>query len=906
MALTKIPGNLIQSGAITAAALDNDAVTTAKILDANITHAKLHTSMDLTGKTVTVATAAGSTNTTAAASTAFVQQELTTLIGGAPGTLDTLNELAAAINDDDDYHTTLTTALATKLPLAGGTVTGNLQSASFSVGTVDSGEALNILDGGHTGHGATNTVSLASFAENVSGNSSGPWLGSMTNENTSVIGSRTASGNIGFQTYDGGWGERMRITSDGKILVGDSSSHTSDLLQIETPASGGGHGIQIRRNDSNTAQGIGHILFGNNTATDLAKIAAGTDGATDSGYLIFATQPTSGNLTDRMMIDSDGNVGIGKTSLATWSSGYKSLQVGGRGFVGAHTGSDLYVGQNASFNSGWKYEASVAASLTQHSGGKITQFVAPAGTAGNAITWNRAIDINPTGEVAVGLTAANGIALKIGNTANNSAVTRVTNGTTFVDLTASSSGKAYLEVGSNHPLILATNATERMSIGSDGKTTFAHNVKISGASSYSAANLAEANNENMALHISPVRASVATGISIGDFGSVSGIQTYNNSTNAALSLVLNPFGGNVGIGTTSPDYQLDIENSGNAVARLHAGASSSASLRLINDAQDWDVNLQTNDKFAIYDHTSGTQPFTIMPTTNNVGIGEITPDDTLHVNNSGGTAKIRIGSGNAAYYTQKGYLGDTWVFGTSETGDNVDFKISGGNFTTANTGGNFRFFTQMSNGTPTERMHISSEGYIEMNSFSAQPDNTDTSTHRKIEIKANGGGQQTHKRDCFVQSNAGTAQYHWYKIVLGSANYGRGSNIKYTANWSTGHASGQGFMDGSFMCRARHDNSRIDVHGHIVYSRQSIGGSYYGWDYDPDITLYESNANGSGAGLYMRVQGSRTSGYDGATVHALYLEIFGSRQDTASQGIFQVGTSTPADVGSAISRTILS
>ena len=105
--------------------------------------------------------------------------------------------------------------------------------------------------------------------------------------------------------------ERMRISNTGKVLIGDSASHTSDLLQIETPASGGGHGIQIRRNDSNTDQGIGHILFGNNTDTDLAKIAAGTDGNVDSGYLIFATQPTSGNLTDRMTIDSDGRVGIG-------------------------------------------------------------------------------------------------------------------------------------------------------------------------------------------------------------------------------------------------------------------------------------------------------------------------------------------------------------------------------------------------------------------------------------------------------------------------------------------------------------------------------------------------------------------------------------------------------------------
>jgi hypothetical protein len=76
--------------------------------------------------TGTTATAAGGTNTTALASTAFVQQEITTLIGGAPSTLNDLNELAAAINDDANYNTTLTTALATKLPLAGGTLTGNL------------------------------------------------------------------------------------------------------------------------------------------------------------------------------------------------------------------------------------------------------------------------------------------------------------------------------------------------------------------------------------------------------------------------------------------------------------------------------------------------------------------------------------------------------------------------------------------------------------------------------------------------------------------------------------------------------------------------------------------------------------------------------------------------------------
>ena len=64
----------------------------------------------------------------------YVGNQITTLIGGAPSTLNDLNELAAAINDDANYNTTLTTALATKLPLAGGTLTGALIAPSLQLG----------------------------------------------------------------------------------------------------------------------------------------------------------------------------------------------------------------------------------------------------------------------------------------------------------------------------------------------------------------------------------------------------------------------------------------------------------------------------------------------------------------------------------------------------------------------------------------------------------------------------------------------------------------------------------------------------------------------------------------------------------------------------------------------------
>ena len=72
----------------------------------------------------TAPTAAANTNTTQVATTAYVQTEIADLIASAPGALDTLDELAAALGDDANFATTVTNNLATKLPLAGGTMSG--------------------------------------------------------------------------------------------------------------------------------------------------------------------------------------------------------------------------------------------------------------------------------------------------------------------------------------------------------------------------------------------------------------------------------------------------------------------------------------------------------------------------------------------------------------------------------------------------------------------------------------------------------------------------------------------------------------------------------------------------------------------------------------------------------------
>ncbi|EHZ5767233.1 phage tail protein [Escherichia coli] len=69
-------------------------------------------------------TPAAGNNTTRIATTAFVQAAITALINGAPATLDTLKEIAVAINNDPKFSTTINNALALKAPLSSPALTG--------------------------------------------------------------------------------------------------------------------------------------------------------------------------------------------------------------------------------------------------------------------------------------------------------------------------------------------------------------------------------------------------------------------------------------------------------------------------------------------------------------------------------------------------------------------------------------------------------------------------------------------------------------------------------------------------------------------------------------------------------------------------------------------------------------
>ncbi len=80
-------------------------------------------------------TASPGTNTTQIASTAFVQAATAALVASSPATLDTLNELAAALGNDANFAATTATSLGLKAPLASPTFTGVPAAPTASANT---------------------------------------------------------------------------------------------------------------------------------------------------------------------------------------------------------------------------------------------------------------------------------------------------------------------------------------------------------------------------------------------------------------------------------------------------------------------------------------------------------------------------------------------------------------------------------------------------------------------------------------------------------------------------------------------------------------------------------------------------------------------------------------------------
>ena len=295
MALTKITTNVIGA----------DAVTSAKIPAGGIVASDLADDLAIPGNP-TAATQSAGNNTTRIATTAFVQTAVDALVDSAPGTMNTLNEIAAALNDDANAYGTLNTSINAKLPLTGGTLTGAL---TMSVSpTVNNARVLVQRSG--------DDASIA-FADNASGTpSSHCWALGYDQDQSNGFAIAYASN--GIPSLSGS--NKLQLTTAGKLGLGTASpgaylhittndSTTNDLVNgimittLSTGTTTTGFGGEIR------FQGERNNGVNQNTGR-ISSIAEVNSGADISSGLGFWTG-TAGVLNERIRIKYNGNVGIG-------------------------------------------------------------------------------------------------------------------------------------------------------------------------------------------------------------------------------------------------------------------------------------------------------------------------------------------------------------------------------------------------------------------------------------------------------------------------------------------------------------------------------------------------------------------------------------------------------------------
>jgi len=229
------------------------------------------------GTSATITNLTAPTNSGDAATKGYVDTSISNLVASAPGVLDTLDELAAALGDDANFATTVTNSIATKLALAGGTMSGAIAMGTNKITGLGNPTANQ--------DAATKTYVDTADALNLP-KAGGTMSGAIAMGTSKITGLGTPTDNADATT---------KLYVDG--ILGSATAAATSAAAAATSA-------------SNAATSEGNAATSASTASTAATNAANSYDAFDDRYL--------GSKSSAPSVDNDGNALL--TGALYWNS----------------------------------------------------------------------------------------------------------------------------------------------------------------------------------------------------------------------------------------------------------------------------------------------------------------------------------------------------------------------------------------------------------------------------------------------------------------------------------------------------------------------------------------------------------------------------------------------------------
>ena len=279
--------------------------------------------LNLTGGTMSGAIAMGTSKITGvgeptlaqdAATKNYVDTSIANVIDAAPAALDTLNELAAALGDDANFSTTITNSIATKLPLAGGTMSGAIAMGTSKITGlgdptlaqdaatktyVDTADALKLPLTGGTMSGV-----IAMGTSKITG-----------------LGDPTANQDAATKTYVD-TADALKLSLTGGTMSGAIAMGTNKITGVGDPTNAQD---VVTKNYSDT-------LFGS-TADAATSAAAAATSASNA-----ATSATNAGNSATAASTSETNAGVSETNAAASAAAAAQSAIDAAAFTPNQTG----------------------------------------------------------------------------------------------------------------------------------------------------------------------------------------------------------------------------------------------------------------------------------------------------------------------------------------------------------------------------------------------------------------------------------------------------------------------------------------------------------------------------------------------------------------------------------------